>query len=273
MQERTSGDGDLKSKTLSTEEYEVTLPEVDETNEDLIGLSVEEYEKKRREEEHLREECGKMIAEGERLLKKKDFPEAEKFFRQANTLCPDDERAKEGTLQCVTKNFENLDPLLEYDNAAIAENSTRVKKFVKAEAGERLEKMKERFEAEAAPLREKFLKAQAARRESFRANRKYYLIRSAVFSVLLVALIAACIASAVFIPRSKEATPVILTIAFAALSVILLLLWLVSVRKLFVAHRLCRENERMSSTEEGARLEELENALTCLSLILGEDKS
>ena len=83
MQERTSGDGDLKSKTLSTEEYEVTLPEVDETNEDLIGLSVEEYEKKRREEEHLREECKKMIAEGEKLLKKKDFPEAEKFFRQA----------------------------------------------------------------------------------------------------------------------------------------------------------------------------------------------
>ncbi len=39
-------------------------------------------------------------------------------------------------------------------------------------------------------------------------------------------------------------------------------------RKLLVANRLCRENEKMGSTEDGERLEDLERTIESLKLYL-----
>lgn len=274
MEERTTGDGDPKEPSLSTEEYEVTLPQVDETNEDLIGLSQEEYERKRLEREHLLKECENLIAEGERLLKKGEYESSETLFRQAASYCPENSRARQGILACITQNFQNIEPLLLWENASLASGDEVTRKYILKEASDRLAAQRELVSAEAAPLRNKFQKAQRERRESFHANRNYYGIRLAILSVCLLGMIVGCIVSAFFIARTKVSTPIVLSAAFGALAAVLLVLWLVCLRKLLVAQRLCRENERLSSTEEGARLQTLEEALKSLALLLdGEEEN
>lgn len=268
MEERTTGDKGPDSDNLSGENYELVIPETDETDEDLIGLSEEEYAKKRREQEKLKEECEKLLLEGDKALKKGDYAEAETFYRQAVACRPDDARPVEGILRAVTKNFSTIDPLKEKEFSRLATFSAEVKKTVLKETKERLLLERKKLEEEAEPLKDTFFKGQAERRESFAANRKYYIVRFAVNAALFVLFLLGCLISVYFIPRTKAQLPAILAICLGGAAGLLLIFLLFSSRRLLVAERLYRENERMSSTKEGARIEECLTAIENIDNIL-----
>ena len=129
------------------------------------------------------------------------------------------------------------------------------------------------MEAEATPLKERVEAAQAERRVSFRNNRNYYFVRFCALFLLFGLMLIGVGVSVNYINRTREMIPVFLAIAFGALALLFMALWIFYIRKLLVAQRLCMANEKLSSTEDGARLKTLQQRLECLSLVLdGQDE-
>ena len=256
-------------------EYEI--PEMDESDEDLIGLSREEYlervkQRKRAAEEAARER-DKMLEEGDRLLKKGEYESAESFFAQALVYDADSFRAHAGVWISRTENFTSTDAFYQKKAAQeFHEADEKTRAFVLKQIGERLQSERERISAEAAPLKKSVKEAQDARRESFRANRNYYLVRFCILLTLVVCTAIGVGVSAYYIPRSHEITPIVCTVAFGVLCLLFALIWIIYVRKLIVAARLCRANEKLSSTEDGAILEDLLKKLACLELALNAEE-
>ena len=88
--------------------------------------------------------------------------------------------------------------------------------------------------------------------------------------VLLALFAAAALVSAQFFVRVNNNIPVIITIATGALAVLDLIPLALFSRKLIVAQRLCKENEQLSSTEEGEILEKLETKISIIDLYLND---
>ena len=80
-------------------------------------------------------------------------------------------------------------------------------------------------------------------------------------------IIGVCV-SAGFILRVQSAVPVALTGAFGVCAFAALVFTVYFMRRSVVAVRLCRENEKLSSTEEGARLAVAEDRLARLTEVL-----
>lgn len=267
---------ELAPETAAEEEdVLLDLPEeLDENlDEDLIGLSPSqlkaELERRERAAEEAVRERDKLLAEGERALQAKNYAAAEPYFVQAAVYDPACARAGEGIWISRTQNFTDLEALLEPQNAAeLSEADEGTRAFVKGHAGERLEAERVACLAEAGPLEASFTAKQTARRGKLNDNRSYYLIRFLIVFGVTVLLLAAAAVSAAFIVRSRGLLPVILTAAFGGAALLVAIVLAVYARKLVVASRYCRENERLSSTEEGMRLEELRQRLDSLALVL-----
>lgn len=257
------------------EEYLLDLPE-GEYDEDLVGLSPseleQELEKRRKEAEEAAAERDKLLALARSALTKGDYAAAEPLFAQALLYDPESKEAGEGLWTARTRNFSDLDVLL---GEEAEEDFSRANDAAKAFVRERVRApfMEQRKEAEdrAAPLREKVDAAREERRGAFRANRSYYVLRLSLLLAALGLMLIAAAVSASYIVRTLSILPVVLTAVFGALSVILLVPIVLLARKVVVAQRLCRENERLSSTEDGAALEALEEKLQALSLYLGDE--
>ena len=257
---------------------ELNVPEIDEKDEDLIGLSQEEYVERLKQrklaEEEAKRERDAMLKEGESSLKKGDYTAAEGFFSQALVFDADCRRAHEGVWICRTKEFTETKVFYKKKYAreiSGADEYTRA--FVLKNIGERLQEERAQVEAEAAPLKERVETAQAERRESFRNNRNYYFARFCALFILFGLMLIGVGVSVHYINRTREMIPVFLAIAFGALALLFLVLWIVYIRKLLVAQRLCMANEKLSSTEDGARLKELLKQLEYLNLVLdGQDE-
>lgn len=108
------------------------------------------------------------------------------------------------------------------------------------------------------------------RRAAFAANKKYYVIRTAVFAACFVAFLIVALVFADRIVRTQDNLPIILTAVFGGLAFLTLLADIYFVCKLAYAIGLCRANENLSSTEDGARLEELEQAVRVYKMFLAE---
>lgn len=255
---------------------EIVLPE-GELDEDLIGLAPSQLEKelarRKKEAEEAAAERDRLLAAGEALLKKQKYGEAEPLFSQALVYDADCARAKEAVWICRTRGFTDTEELYRREYAEeFAEADGAVKALVRKELGERLASEKAEYEREAAPLREKVRGAQKERRSAFIANRNYYRGRLLVFGMIFFALVIAMSICGAQIVHVRGNTPVYLVIAFGALALLDLIPVLIFSRKFVVAQRLVRDNEKLSSTEEGARLEELEGAIEMLSLYLEDDE-
>ena len=85
-----------------------------------------------------------------------------------------------------------------------------------------------------------------------------------------VLCIVGAVISASMIYSTEGMLPVWIAIGFGAAALVCLGLTIAFLRKLFEARRLCVQNDALSSTEEGARLEYLNGRLECLNLVLGE---
>ncbi len=263
---------------LPEEEILVTLPDSEEDedyDEDLVGLTPSELarEKARRQkaEEEARAECNKLVAAGEEELKNGAFDKAEALFSQAYCYGFADGKIAEGLWTARTKNFTETEPFYSQENAEeFSSIDDASKKFVREKIGERLEKEREELKKEEEALAPGVLEQQETRRQAFEGNRKYYAVRVLVSLGVLVLFLIATAVSASYIVRTLSSLPVILTGVFGGLALIAFVASLVLFLKFMGANKLCRTNGKLSSTEDGAHLEELRNKLECLELILDD---
>ncbi len=269
---------DATDELAPEEEMEIELPEEEillpEEDEDLIGLAPSQLEKelarRKKEAEEAAAERDKLLAAGEKLLKQGKYEDAEPCFEQA-LMYEGAERAQELLWVCRTRDYSQTEPLMDRD---VAEEFRGAPEEVKAELrkrlGGRLEEERKEVLKDAEPLRKTVFDAQQSRREAFGENKRYYFIRFCVFAALFCLCLIGAGASSYFIVRVTDSVPAIVTIVFGALALLDLVPTVLYARKLVVAQRLCRENEELSSTEDGERLEELEETLELLSAYLDD---
>ncbi len=279
---RTDGELDVVDDALpeKPEEGEAELQEEyavefdgEEYDEDLVGLTPtqlqEELERRERLAREAHEASEKLCAEGEAALAGKNWAAAEEKFENALLHEPSGERAEEGLWKARTQDYTSAAALCtlrvarEFPAAGEGVRSRVMEVF-----GEELRAEQAAARAEAEPLRAQVEAGQAERRGPFLANRNYYLARLyASLGALVLFIVGICV-SASFILRTQSPAPVVLTGVFGVLAFVALVLVAVFSRKSLVAVRLVRENEKLSSTEEGARLAVLEEKLASLSFVL-----
>ena len=256
------------------EELVLELPEED-YDEDLVGLTPSqlkaELERLRKAEEEARLECEKLVREGDAALSLHKYAEAEGFFAQALVYDAESKEAHRGIWAARTRDYKDGEALVTDENAVeISQEEEDTRAHILGVFGEYFKKELaacEKEEAEIAPRVEEGIET---RRVAFQANRKYYLVRFvAVFAAMVLLVIGAAIAAS-FIYTTTSIAPVAATAALAGCAGVALCVLCVYGRKLLVATRLCNANEKLSSTEDGARLAKIRARLENLRLILGE---
>lgn len=250
----------------------IEMPETDEYDEDEVGLSPKQLRMLREKKERDAAQSVSLCGEAQSFLLRGEFEEAESFFRQAAVLDGDNIEAKKGLWSALSKNFTD-DGCFYDENVAfeLAQSQDEVKEYVKGIVGERLAAEREVLKREAAPLREEYDAETQKRREAFRLNYRYYLVRFCVAFGVMLALMIATVVSAMFLPRTQSMTPVVLVVLFGLMMVAGLVVTLVFTKTLLTAKQYCRLNEKLSSTEQGQRLAEMEEKLRALDYVLGEE--
>lgn len=271
---KKTAEGETDAVEDTGEDVVFELPEGDEYDEDLVGLTPsqlqEELARRERLAREARERSLSLTEEGNALLAEGKFVEADDKLSEAVLLDGENEEAGRSLWLARTENFAKLSPLFEEDNATALSQSEFQRRFVLERAGERLKAVRAEYEKEERELSPVVEEAMATRRVAFAANKKYFLIRFfAVFAAFVLCIVGAGV-SAGFLYSTTSGTPVILCAVFGGLALIMLVLVIVFARKLLVAGRLCRANERLLSTEDGTRLSELRESLRSIALIFGE---
>lgn len=260
---------------VQDEEEEVVLEFPDgEYDEDLVGLTPaqlkEELARRERAKREALDAQTKLMAEGEEKLQEKAYADAEIFFAQA-LVYGENAQASERLWRARTHDFSETESFYEKTNAEeFALLPEDVRGCVLDRMKERLQTERAEYEAEATPLKEEVESAIASRRGPFLANKAYYLLRFRICLFAFVLCIVGAVISASMIYSTEGMLPVWIAIGFGAAALVCLGLTIAFLRKLFEARRLCVQNDTLSSTEEGARLEYLNGRLECLNLVLGE---
>lgn len=244
----------------------------DEYDDDLVGLTPsqlkEELEKREKARKEAIEESLKLVSEGERMLAEGNFEGAASAYEQATVYDAENADALRGLWTARTHNFTQIEPLYneEYAEAIASREDARL--LVTAHLGEKLRAARKEYAAEEETLRPEVEAAQSERREGFAANKRYYVIRTCVTLFLMALFAIGTAISGDSILRTQSITPIVLTIVFGALTFAAFAVFAVYLTKLYAANRLCRENEKLSSTESGTRLAFLQERLHILALIL-----
>ncbi len=279
---RTADGGTDAVEDDGSEDVEVDLsasPEnlFGEYGDDLVGLTPsqleEELARRKREREEARAQSEALTKEGEEKLASGDYGEAEPLFRQAIACDGENLAARRGYWTAVTGNFSSAEGLYaREEDGEFSGEEEETREFV-------LQKMRSVFEAdraecvkEAEAIAPAVEAAQAERREAFRANRKYYAVRAGALFAVSLALAIGCAVAASFIFRTPDLVPVIVTAVFGGAAFLMLAVFAVYAGKLIVALRYCNMNEKLSSTEDGARLEALREKEELISRALGEEE-
>ncbi len=255
------------------EEFVLDLPD-GEYDEDLVGLTPAQLQEKlaRREKEKqiAKEAQENLMREGAEKLAAKEYAEAEIFYSQALVYGENSEAAR-CLWRARTKDFTETDAFYVSENASeFAAASQEVRAYVLEQSGEQLKREREEYRKEAEPLGVQVKAAIEERRGPFLANKAYYSLRFRICLGAFVLSLIWIIASVSTVYSTEGMLSVYLAIAGGVLALVCLGLTVIFSRKLFMAKRLCEENEKLSSTEEGARLEFLNGRLECLKMIFGE---
>lgn len=258
----------------SEEEVLLEIPEgEDALDEDLIGLAPsqleKELERRKKEAEEAAAERDRLLEAAEAKFQNGEFEEAEPLFSQALATDPACKQAQKGVWLCRTRDLTSVEGLLARDAAEeFAEEDEELRQEVLKALGGKLKAEREKLLSEAKPLRERVRGAQDERRGALVANRNYYRLRFALFAVFLLLFGIGALVSGQFILRVVGSVPAIVTGVFGGLAALDLIPLVFFARKLVVAQRLCRQNEELSSTEEGGRLERLEQRIELVSSYL-----
>lgn len=249
------------------EEYTFELPEYDEDDEDLVGLSPEEamaFRKKKQEEAAAkRAEYERLLVEGEALLGEGSYRSAELKFEKALML---DEVATEATVgywRAKTENFSNPDGLMDeyveegYDSLEWDLGAEAVAK-IRETYQEQFRRRYDELVAEEAPLRAEFEEAQARRRSVLKPRR---LKCGIGFGVSALPFLVSLILTAVFGFSNftvKDDRYILPTIIAGCVAFVAFIVFGIFTNRFINACRIYNTNERLSSTDEGAKLEEIE---------------
>ena len=257
------------------EEILLELPDSDEYDEDLVGLTPsqlkEEPERRERAKKEAHDESVSLTQEAEVLLEKGEFAQAADLFAQAVLYDPENEHAAKSLWLARTQNFENLEPLYQTEYAEELSESDLQREFVLSKAGEALKKAREEYASEEKALAPAVESKLEERREAFGENLRYYRKRFIICAWMFALGIIAIIVSSGYILRTQSIAPIVITAIAGVLAFADLLCAIFFLRKTYVAMRLCRQNEKLSSTEDGARLEHLRESLYALDCILGKE--
>ena len=247
--------------------------ETDETDEDLIGLTPEEVEKKLQQREQKaaerRAKGAKFCEEGEKALAEAKYADAKKAFTKAMKFISRNEesekevefasRSQMGLCKALSENFENPDALLEEYVERGVENFEYDVGYETLETlrKDHKELFKQRYEAivaEETPLKESVEVKQQKRREYLKSR----MIRAIIaFFIALLPVIGFGIATAV-VGMKNYSTPddryVMPTIVLGAVTFVFFIVFIVFANKLINAFRLKYKNEKLEATDEGERL-------------------
>ncbi len=246
--------------------FEFPTFEVEEGEEDLVGLSPEEVEKYRRqraeEAAKRRAEYEQACAEGEALLKSEDFAGAENVFEKALQLDDEPTEASVGYWKAKTANFTNPDALIkEYEDIGVEsmefDLGYKAAEILKAEFKQVFETKYAALVAEETPLKETVEGKQGKRRSYLKERLKKATIK---FGATIVPLLLFAFLTVFFafknqtVPDLRYLAPIILSGIGTVASFIL---FIVSGITFLRALRLYGKNERLESTDDGARLVEI----------------
>ena len=257
-------------------EFAVDFPE-EEYDEDMVGLTPsqlkraqEERERARREAEEARD---KLIAEGKKALSSLDYAAAEKFYSQALTYDGESAEALLGVWESRTQGFTDDSPFFIEENAEkFAGMPEEVRSSILERVGSRLQDARQGILEEMRPLKAAVEEAREARRGALNDNKHYYLVRTAAFGIAAVLLLALMGVFSAFLLRTQGIWPVVGMAVSGGLAFVCLIFLVVYLRGLVFALRLSADNERNAGTEDGRRLQALEDEEYCLKLILeGEE--
>lgn len=243
--------------------FQFPVLEQDEDDEELATLSPEEAVQllRRREEEAAARlaEYEKTCAEGEELLQSGSFKSAELKFEKALGLDEIATRATVGYWRAKTANFSNPDNLIEEyaeDGIDELEHDLGIQAVdeIKATYKEVFAARITELEEEEKPLAEKVEEAKLRRREIITKRLKTSSLFAFIFAVPTVALLVLGIVFGLknFTTRGDEF--IIPTIVLFASFFVMLIACSFVTNKWLNDLRMRRQNERLSSTEEGKQL-------------------
>lgn len=255
-----------EGEQTAADEIMFEFPDMQEDDEDLVGLSPEEAlalrKKKEEEAAALLKLYRQTCAEGYDLLQSGSFKAAELKFEKALGLDGEAKEASVGYWRAKTNNFENPDVLadeyaeagfenLEYDlgYGAVDEIKKQYKQVFEARLSQ--------IEEEEKPLVTDLEEKQSARRVILKKRLKKRLIWFCAALLPTLAFLALGIYFASQILSTPDGRYVPPTVVFAGLFGVALVFFGVTINKLLNTLRIIRANEKLSSTEDGQRLEYL----------------
>ena len=242
------------------------FPDMEEDDEDLVGLSPEEAlalrKKKEEEAAALLKQYQQACAEGDALLAAGSFKAAELKFEKALGLDGEAKEASVGYWRAKTADFTNPDVLAEEYVEAGFENlefdlGYRAVDEIKEKYKTVFETRIAQLEAEEKPLAEEIEEKQSQRRLVLKERMKRSVLWFGVAMLPMLVFLGLGIyfgSQILSTPDGRYVTP---TIVFAALFAVALIAFGVTVNKLLNTVRITRANERLSSTDEGLRLQYL----------------
>ena len=259
---------------LATEEIEEGAEEVsfefpvmeDEDDEDLVGLSTEEAlalkKQKAEAAERRRAEYEQAVADGNALLEEGDFTAAEKKFEEALQLDEIATDASVGYWRAKTENFQKpevlVDEYLEEGMASMQYDlGYEAVEIIKREHRDVFDAKLNELTEEEKPLAEIVEGKQAARREILKARLKKSGIRFIVAAVPMLVCVILTIVFGLKIPTVRDNRYIPVTIVLGGVSIVAFIVFTLFANKFLNDGRIYRRNEKLSSTEEGERLQEI----------------
>ncbi len=245
------------------EELMFEFPDLEEDDEDLVGLSPEEALalRKKKEEDAAKRKADyeRTCKQGEALLETGSFKAAELEFEKALGLDEEAKEASVGYWRAKTSNFTEPDILVEEYADAGFENleydlGYRAVDELKGTYKEVFTRRLEELTEEEKTLAEEIESKQSSRRVILKERIKKAFIW---FGVALIPALITLILAIVFgtkILSTPDGRYVAPTIVFAGLFLVFFIAFGLATNKLLNSFRISRANERLGSTDEGKRL-------------------
>ena len=248
--------------------FEFPMLDSDEDDEELVGLTPEEAAAFRKAEYE------RLCKEGEELLTTGSFKAAELKFEKALDLDEEATDASVGYWRAKTSDFAEPDVLAdEYVEAGIEsleyDLGYKATDIIREKYRGAFEKRYEELLSEERPLASEVGAKQESRRAAIKARLKRSFLGFLLSAVPTAALAVLTIVLGLQNFTTRENTYILPTILCGAGFAVVFIAFILLTNKWINDMRIYRANERLSSTEEGARLEEVRDYLDLYGALLG----
>ena len=262
--------------------FEFPTFNTDEDDEDLVGLTPEQAIALRKEKEEAaakrKADYERLCKEGDELLQTGSFRSAELKFEKALSLDEEASEASVGYWRAKTADFTNPDVLIsEYAKAGVEsleyDLGEKATEMMKKEYRSAFEKRVQELAKEEAPLSQSVLEKQENRRVVLKARVKRSTIAFLIALIPTVAFLVLTIVFGLSNFTTRENTFVLPTILCGAGFFIFFIAFIVFANKWINDLRMRSANERLSSTEDGARLLEIREYKELYLALIGNEST